>query len=64
MTLALTLVTLAVVITVLMRPEIFVKMLRGGGEQGERKRLRPKSEADFQASLKDPPTETKERNHG
>ena len=65
MKLFLTLLVLSVVITVLMRPEIFVKVLRGGGEKAERKRLKPKSEAEFQAGLKAPPTEeTKEQNHG
>jgi len=52
---------LAVLITILMRPEIFLRVLRGGGEKSERKVLRPKSEAEFQAGLKqDTSPETKE----
>lgn len=42
---------LAVLITVLMRPEIFIRMLRGGGEKSERKVYRAKGDAEFQAGL-------------
>ncbi|MFN4243548.1 MAG: hypothetical protein ACK4PI_09950 [Tepidisphaerales bacterium] len=64
MTLVLTVVVLTVLITVLMRPEIFLKMLRGGGEKTERRRFKPKSEAEFQAGLSAPPSEKKEHDHG
>jgi hypothetical protein len=51
--LIITLGGLAVLITILMRPEIFLWVLRGGGEKSERKIFRPKSEAEFQAGLED-----------
>ncbi len=50
-TLTFTLGGLALLITLLMRPEIFLTMLRGGGEKAERKVYMPKSEQDFQRVL-------------
>jgi hypothetical protein len=59
--LIITLGGLAILITILMRPEIFLRVLRGGGEKSERKVFRPKSEAEFQAGLnKGTPPDTKE----
>jgi hypothetical protein len=65
-TLVVTLAGLALLITLLMRPDIFIKALRGGGEKAERKVYRPKSEAEFRAELNKPqPTETKrDDDHG
>lgn len=43
---------LAVLITCLMRPDIFLAALRGGGERANRPTYRPKTDEEFQADLK------------
>jgi hypothetical protein len=65
-TLAFILLGLAVLITLLMRPDIFLTMLRGNRDTAQRKVYRAKTEQDFQASLTGEPLkpEKRDENHG
>lgn len=57
---------LAILITLLMRPDIFLAVLRGGGEKREPRIYRPKTDADFQAGLSEnsPHNEKRDEHHG
>lgn len=58
------LLLLAVIITVLMRPDIFSKTLRGGGEENALKLRKVVSDEEFQARMKSGVADKKEDKHG
>lgn len=59
-----TVVVVTVLITVMMRPELFFRMLRGGGDRIRRGVVEPKSEVQSLAGPQDRPNDTKEHHHG